>query len=202
MLNEKKERYIIFALAGILLLIICIPVKGKQANGKVDLDKTINNSSYDTEAQVLQQAGGEQEVRSDSADAYRETLERELEELLGGMEGVGRVKVMITLSSTGEEIVEKDRPTNHSNLTENDGSGGSRSTGELGSEESTVFITDKDGRQIPYVRKTLRPDIEGVAVIAQGGGNEMVRKNISESIQALFGLNANKIKIAKMKTTK
>ena len=87
MLNEKKERYIIFALAGILLLIICIPVKGKQANGKTDLDKIINNRSYDTEAQVLQQAGGEQEVRSDSADAYRETLERELEELLGGMEG-------------------------------------------------------------------------------------------------------------------
>ena len=141
-------------------------------------------------------------MRSDSADAYRETLERELEELLGGMEGVGRVKVMITLSSTGEEIVEKDRPTNRSNLTENDSSGGSRSTGELGSEESTVFITDKDGRQIPYVRKILRPDIEGVAVIAQGGGNEMVRKNISESIQALFGLEAHKIKIAKMKTTK
>ena len=129
-------------------------------------------------------------------------LEKELEELLGCMEGVGQVKVMITLQSGGEDIVEKDRPASRMNSSESDSVGGSRNTSEMESEESTVFITDEQGRQIPYVRKKLKPTVGGVAVLAEGGGTESVRVNISETIQALFGIDANKIKIAKMKTAK
>ena len=129
-------------------------------------------------------------------------MEAELEELLSCMEGVGRVKVMITLSSTGEDIVEKDRPATRSNMTENDASGGSRNTSDMDSRETTVFITDSEGRQIPYVRKKLQPAVGGVAVLAEGAGVEAVRENIREAIQALFGIDANKIKIAKMKTSK
>ena len=109
---------------------------------------------------------------------------------------------MITLQSTSEDIVEKDRPAVRSNMTENDAAGGSRNTNDMNSEESTVFMTDGNGRQIPYVRKTIQPVVGGVAVLAEGGGREAVRQNISEAIQALFGIDANKIKIAKMKTIK
>ena len=35
-------------------------------------------------------------------------LEKRLEEVLSAVQGVGRVKVMITLSSRGEKIVEKE----------------------------------------------------------------------------------------------
>lgn len=228
-MNEKKEKFIIFALAGILLLIVCLPVK-KEANGKTG-SSGINSTGYFIGAD--EKEGTESEAGSGSAGAggadgesgaagaengdaavltwkendgtdvsYRKQMEQELEELLGCMEGVGRVRVMITLRSTGEEIVEKDRPSARSNLSEQDGTGGNRSTNDLNSEEETVFVTDADGRQVPYVRKTMQPVVEGVAVMAEGGGNETVCMNISEAIQALFDLDANKIKIAKMKTTK
>ena len=87
-------------------------------------------------------------------------------------------------------------------MTENDASGGSRNTSDMDSRETTVFITDSEGRQIPYVRKKLQPAVGGVAVLAEGAGVEAVRENIREAIQALFGIDANKIKIAKMKTAK
>lgn len=225
-MNEKKEKFIIFALAGILLLIVCLPVK-KETNGKTGSSK-INSASYFIGADEKEGTGsgnagadgadgeGGRAAGADNGDAavltwkesggadvsYRKQMEQELEELLGCMEGVGRVRVMITLRSTGEEIVEKDRPSARSNLSEQDGAGGNRSTNDLNSEEETVFVTDADGRQVPYVRKTMQPVVEGVAVMAEGGGNEMVCVNISEAIQALFDLDANKIKIAKMKTTK
>lgn len=151
-------------------------------------------------------SGKEQESASDAklqeTDEYTKAMEAELEELLSCMEGVGRVKVMITLTSTGEDIVEKDRPATRSNMTENDASGGSRNTSDMDSRETTVFITDSEGRQIPYVRKKLQPAVGGVAVLAEGAGVEAVRENIREAIQALFGIDANKIKIAKMKTAK
>ena len=36
--------------------------------------------------------------------------------------------------------------------------------------------------------------------MAEGGADAGVRKNISEAVEALFGLDAHKIKIVKMKT--
>ena len=198
--NDKKEKCIIFALAGILLLIVCLPVKQKE--------ETKNNTSYSNEKNAKITSSQEKEGQTgaiadaNGADSYVEGLEQELEALLQCMEGAGKVRVMITLKSTSEEIVEKDRPANRSNTAENDGAGGSRSINDMDSEEETVFITDSEGRQIPYVRKTMQPVVEGVAVLAEGGGKETVRQNISETIQALFGIDANKIKIAKMKTVK
>ena len=199
-MGDKKEKFIIFALAGILLLIVCLPVKKterKSGAGSAGILSGEQSAGGESSAAVKTQS---QEPSAE--DTYVQELERELEELLQCMEGAGRVKVMITLQSTGEEIVEKDRPASRSSVTEQDAAGGSRSTNDMNSEETTVFITDADGRQIPYVRKELQPAVAGVAVLAEGGGREQVRRNISEAIQALFGIDANKIKIAKMKTTK
>lgn len=199
-MGDKKEKFIIFALAGILLLIVCLPVKKterKSGAGSAGILSGEQSAGGESSAAVKTQS---QEPSAE--DTYVQELERELEELLQCMEGAGRVKVMITLQSTGEEIVEKDRPASRSSVTEQDAAGGSRSTNDMNSEETTVFITDADGRQIPYVRKKLQPAVAGVAVLAEGGGREQVRRNISEAIQALFGIDANKIKIAKMKTAK
>ena len=41
--------------------------------------------------------------------------------------------------------------------------------------------------------------VEGVSVVAEGGDSALVQKNISEVIQALFGIEAHKIKVVKMK---
>ena len=47
--------------------------------------------------------------------------------------------------------------------------------------------------------KEKSPIVEGVTVVAQGGGNAEVQKNISDVIQALFGVEAHKIIVVKMK---
>jgi len=53
---------------------------------------------------------------------------------------------------------------------------------------------------VPYVSKVIQPVVEGVVVIAQGGDSESVKENIIETIQVLFGIDANKIRVVKMKT--
>ncbi|MEI3340576.1 MAG: hypothetical protein V8R80_12125 [Eubacterium sp.] len=44
----------------------------------------------------------------------------------------------------------------------------------------------------------MEPEIEGILVVAQGGGNTAVAENISEAAQALFSVEAHKIKVVKM----
>lgn len=124
-------------------------------------------------------------------------LEERLEKVLTEMAGVGKVKVMITLKSSEELVVEKDDTMVRSNTNENDSAGGSRMVNQVDMAPSTVYRT-KGSESEPYVVKTISPRVEGVVVVAQGGGNGVVNKNITEMVQALFGVEAHKVKVVKM----
>lgn len=131
-----------------------------------------------------------------------EALEHSLEQFLSCMEGVGRVRVMLTFSATEEYVVEKDAPSSVSSDTrEKDSAGGSRSVTERESREDTVFTTDAAGRQVPYVKKTLAAPVEGVTVLAEGADSGTVRKKITDMIEALFDIEAHKIIVAKLAGT-
>ena len=58
----------------------------------------------------------------------------------------------------------------------------------------TVLQDTSDGAHTPYVRKEIRPQVEGVLISAEGGDHAVVRKEITEAVQALFGIETHKIK--------
>jgi len=184
-----KENMAIMALLGILLMVIAIPVKKTETQK----DQTAAPENKST-------ASGTQETEEeDNTGGYAGELEERLESLLASMEGVGNVKVMVTLDSSREQVVEKDIPSTMDTTKETDSTGGSRDVVNSKQEETTVYVTDQAGNKTPYISKTLEPAIEGVTVVAQGGGNAIIQKNITEVIQALFGVEAHKIKVVKMK---
>lgn len=186
----KKENMIIFVLLGILLLVIAIPLdSGKE---KATDKEEERKEDYDNAPQE-----GKQFV--DESMEYCLALEERIEDLLESMEGVGKVQAMVTVTSSREMIVEKDEPVSRSTVTESDGSGGSRSTNESSYEYETIFETDSEGNKIPYVVKQIEPEIQGITVVAQGGGNALIQKNISDVLEALFHIDAHKIKVVKMK---
>ena len=127
-------------------------------------------------------------------------MENKLEQAISAMEGAGKVKVMVTVSSSEELVVEKDIPITRSDTQENDSEGGKRNVNEYKQEEETVYSRQSDGGSAPYVVKTLQPLIEGVVVVAQGGDRPEVRRNITEAIVALFDIEPHKIKVVKMKS--
>ena len=60
------------------------------------------------------------------------------------------------------------------------------------------MIYDGNDETFPYVTSRQNPQIEGVLVVAQGGGNARVNSDISEAIMALFDIEAHKIKVMKL----
>ena len=60
------------------------------------------------------------------------------------------------------------------------------------------MLYDEDDNTKPYVTSNEYPQIEGVLVVAQGGGNPSVNAQISDAIFALFDVELHKIKIVKM----
>ncbi|MGN0376524.1 MAG: stage III sporulation protein AG [Suilimivivens sp.] len=196
----KKENFVVIFLIGILLLVIAWPMEEKKeeneenVSGLTDMGSSIIGVSKE---ETYVSEGGTNLQYNDVAETYARSLEQNLEELLSTMEGAGKVKVMITLQSSGESVVEKDAGSSKVSSTEVDSSGGSRNTADVSATEETVY-TGSSGTGTPFVKQIIYPQIEGVVVSAEGGGNDTVNKNITEAIQALFGIDVHKIKVIRM----
>lgn len=177
-MGKKKSQLLIILLVGVLLIVIAMPVK---------------NTSVKKE-------GGSQLTRSQGTEdeTYERELEERLEAALAEAEGVGKTKVMVTLKSSSEKIIEKDTEDTGQSVDESDKSGGNRRTTENSMKETTVYDSKSQGEQSPYVSKEISPKIAGVIVIAEGGGSAVVRENITEAVQALFDVDTHKIKVMKM----
>ncbi len=169
----KKNQWLILLLVGVLLVVIAIPVKEKDDTRPVEQPEPV------------------------SEDDYVSRMEKRLENILEKIEGAGNVEVMITFQSSSEKVVEKDSETSSQMVEETDKSGGKRVTTDQTGNESTIYQQTSDGTQSPYVSKEILPRAEGIVVIAEGGGNAVVAKNITEAVQALFDVDTHKIKVTK-----
>ncbi len=199
----NKNQLLLIFLCGLLLLVIVWPVSNE---GEEDLDSGIsdgllpgNSGKRNTDTAENEDAG--KGLYTESMEAYEEYLERRLEAALEYVEGVGRAEVVITLKSSGQKIVEKDLSSGSQTSSEEDQNGGTRETEDMSSDRTSVYAQGSDGSRKPYVSKEMTPEIEGVLVIAEGGDNALVIQNITEAIQALFGVEAHKIKIMKRTDT-
>ncbi len=130
----KKENMVLLILGGLLLVVIAMPIGSGEEGSRVT--ETGNYSVAVAEPVV---------------DEYSALLEKQLEEMLGKVTGVGGVEVMITLKTTTEK------------------------------------------------EQVLYPEVEGVLVSCEGAGTGTVNAEITEALQALFNLDAHKIKVLSMK---
>jgi stage III sporulation protein AG len=181
----KKDQLLILLLFGVLLLIIALPTESGEDKEEEEQAAEADSTGYEEQTDA----------------SYEARQEERLKNALAKVEGVGKAEVMITLKASSEKVVEKDVPTVSQTVEEEDSSGGKRSTQENSRTESTVYL-EEDGDKIPYVVKELEPQVEGVIVIAEGGGDPTVQQNILEAVQALFSVEAHKIKIMKMEGSK
>ena len=124
---------------------------------------------------------------------------QEKESVLSQVEGVGAVQVAVAMESTGKKQVEKDSPEDTSTSSEKGDSGTQRSSQTVTTGETTVYEDTGDGGQTPYISSSTYPEIRGVIVVAQGGGNPVIVQQIQEAVIALFHVEAHEIKVLKMK---
>ena len=193
---KKKDNFIILILAGILLFVIALPTKNGAGN-QSDRGTTLSDSSGVGGTGGSGTDGAESMGAEGTAEDYAKELEQRLTKILSEMADVGRVEVMITLKSSRELVVEKETPVSRSATTETDAQGGSRTVNTSEMEENVIYSTDGSSSE-PYVVKSLAPEIEGVLVVSEGAGSGTVNRTVTEIVQALFDVEAHKVKVVKM----
>ena len=188
-LSELKKigflRLGLLAVAAIILIICSLP-----QNQSSNLNQTQSvGSSLDTDGDT-------------SLFSYEHELEKRLEQILGGMEGITSVDVMITLSATSEKVLEKSIQLEENKQEIEKGSGESleKSVTSSLSKKSEALLTGNPSGSTPYIIKEMSPSIQGVVVAAKGNITQTKIRDISEAVQALFGIEAHKIKVIEKKS--
>lgn len=186
--KEKKETIAILFLLGVFFLLIGNPLsltEGKRSEGteRMTTQKEENVST-------------EEITKVTGKDAYIESLENKLEKTISGMEGAGKVLVMITLRDNGEKILDKNQPYESSSET-NKEEGKESEKSNMSSNQETVLV-EVDGNTTPIVIQERYPDVEGVVVVCEGGDNQELTLRIKEAVQALFSVDSHKIVVCKL----
>ncbi len=198
-MSEKKKKIawkdiginklLIMLGAGVLLVLLSF----------MDFSDDSGTKKNSNEKQTEQQAvKGELLV---TETAYEELLEERLKSVLGLAKDVGNVEVMITVKASGEQIALVEKEYTGSKTKEADNQGGSRDTEEEAMSEVIIYEKSSDGSTVPYIVKEKMPEIEGVVVIAEGGGNTLTVNNIIDAVMALFDVPIHKIKVLEMKSS-
>ena len=124
-------------------------------------------------------------ISTESHDEVRQDISKELEEILGQIQGVGRVSVMITLA-TGEETVYQ---------TDMDRSEGNDSFSE---REDTVIVSG-NGVQSGLVQTVTPPTYLGAIIVCQGADRPTVQLAVMQAVSAVTGIGTDRITVLKMK---
>ncbi|MEG2434810.1 MAG: stage III sporulation protein AG [Ruthenibacterium sp.] len=131
-------------------------------------------------------------VQNDAA-AYVENLETRLTDTLAKVDGAGKVRVMITLDTTGESVYAQ----NEQIAAETKGEGENNQQKNT-RESEHVLVSTADRSETPLLETEWMPEIKGVAVVCEGGGDIVVEKRITELVAVVLGLSSNRICVTKM----
>lgn len=188
--QEKKEKAVIVFLLGVFFLLIATPVSTFS-----DKDKT-GLGGQQKEKSDFADNTAEQDRENTEKNEYIDHLENKLEQTIGGMEGAGKVLVMITLKDDGERILDKNQPYENE-IVKSKEEGKETESSHVRSQQETVLV-DEDGGTAPIVVQEIYPDVEGVVVVCEGGDNADLAVRIKEAVEALFSIDAHKIVVCKL----
>ena len=127
-------------------------------------------------------SGGEERTEYEAPEFSLEEQEKKLENMLENIQGAGKVKVMLTLKTSTEQVLATD---------EDLGTDGD-------SKRDTVVVSKGSGEQGAVTVKYIYPEYLGAAVVAEGADSASVKLAIAEMVSAVTGLEVGQISVMKM----
>ena len=183
--NNKKtiENLVVF-----LVLLIVTIISINVIWGKEEKTETKNEPSMDHK--ILAENIQDENIKE--TNAYN--LEQELEDILSRIDGAGKVKVLITYSESNQIVAMYNENRNTSVTEETDSEGGIRTIESTDSNKEIIL----DGSNNPVTEKIVMPKIEGAIIIAEGGGDAIIKSSIIQAVSAVTGLASHKVQVFKM----
>ena len=187
--NNKKniENLVVFV---ILLIITIIAINTIWGGGETKTKEEENSITYKQLALEEVESGNKLENEEYS-------LERNLEDILTKISGVGKVQVLITYSESSEIVAMYNEKSTSSSTEEADINGGTRKIEQVDNNKEIIY-EEKNGEKNPITKKVVMPKIEGAIVTAEGAQNANIKTNIIQAVSAATGLPTYRIQVFEM----
>jgi len=174
--NKKKIENLSFFLIILVITVISINFIWKDENEKVENNLNDGSKKF--------------AINTESTKHEENGLESKLEDILSNINGVGKVKVLLTYNETEELIPVYNKTDKKSTTNEIDSSGGTRVIEEIDISEEVVYQNEEI-----ITQKVISPKIEGAIITATGANNSQVKTNIIQAVEAATGLATHKIQV-------
>lgn len=185
--NKNIENIIFFIILLIIVVIVINKVWGK--------DESKNSENIN--GKVLAETFDKNDNTDNSKNEYY-GLQKELEEILSSINGVGKVKVLINYSETSSLVAMYNETVTESSTEEKDTEGGTRNITSTDTQKEIAY-TQESGTSKPITEKVIMPTIEGAIITAEGASNANVKADIISAVEAITGLATHKIQVFQMK---
>ncbi|SCY98638.1 stage III sporulation protein AG [Alkaliphilus peptidifermentans] len=124
-------------------------------------------------------------------------VEARLKRILESIRGAGTVEVMITFEM-GSEIVPALNTTISTDTSEEmDSNGGTRVVTSNSTTETIATTNDNSGNK-PLVIKEIKPQINGVIVVAEGADDIEVKAKLYEAVKTVLQIPGHRVQIYPM----
>ena len=151
----KKYKFVLLVvLVGIILMLLPVSSQTKEAE---ENKSQIPQESFDLAA-----------------------MEQRMEEVLGKIDGVGKLRLMLTLQSGTRLTLAEDTQRDQDRT-----------------QREIVTLNRGSGNQDIVITNRFYPVYQGAVVVCQGADSSAVRLAITETVQALTGLPSDRIRVAK-----
>lgn len=110
------------------------------------------------------------------------TMQESLEDILGKIQGVGRVKVLLTQAQGERTVYVYDQSSSGDSV-----------------RSDAVIIMDSERTQGGMIAQVIPPVYLGAIIVCEGGDTPTVRLAVVEAVCDATGLSADKISVWKMK---
>lgn len=181
--KKGLQNLVIMLVAGIVLLLVSAyfaNTRGDGASGELMVE------SLEFEA-----------VAVSSTLSQERYISQQMEEILSLVAGAGQVRVMLTLGSPAS-IYAQNTQASLSITTEEDGEGGVRNIDTETSSHTYVMVRQSDGSERPLRIQEVRPNIEGVIIVAEGAGDVAVRDALVRAAHTVLGIAVHRVQVFQM----
>lgn len=135
---------------------------------------------------LLPSGGGQESTPSGGAEEERfdrAAVQSEMEEILRTIDGVGELRLMLTVEAGTKRELAQDTSIERSG------------TEELHQTSETVIVGAGSGTREVVVTRSVYPRYVGALVVCEGGDSAAVRLAVTEAVRALTGLASDKISV-------
>lgn len=126
-----------------------------------------------------------------TAQYYCETLEKNVKSIVTSITGDKKATVVITLESGIRYSYASTDETDTSSVT-----GSATDQSSESKKQSYITVKTADGGEQALIVTQIMPEVRGVAIICEGGNNEITAEKIKNAVTAALNINSKRVYIS------